>query len=66
MLNYVHDVLEPRAQQGDIRLIVVRTSSAWGLEEHKNCIVYTGSEARGGHLSINTRGGKAILEVLGQ
>lgn len=65
MLNLVHNVLAPTAQQGDILLVVARGASHWNLPKHRHIIVYKDAEARSAHLTLRSRGGEAIANRLG-
>lgn len=62
--SFVSDVLEPRAQSGEVQLVVTRKAKLWGLSENRKTIVYKGSESRGAYLTPQSRGGKAILKQL--
>ena len=66
-IDFVHQDLLPRARNDEILLIVVRAYSqwGWGIEQESNSvIVYRGGESRGGYLTEDTRGGKAIIDYL--
>lgn len=66
ILDYVHNVLLPRAYQDEVIIVTTRSAHHWALEEEsKSVIVYKGSEARAAHLSLNSRGGQAIADRLG-
>lgn len=43
-LDYVKQVLVPKAEAGEATIIVMRGVKAWGLSNHKNVINYQGSE----------------------
>lgn len=64
MRQFVADNLSVRS---DVLLVVTRKARKWGLlkEENHRIVIYWGSETRGAHLSMNTRGGKAIARHLG-
>ena len=63
--NFLHEEIVPRARKGDCTIIVTRKSKDWELRtETNNVVIYQPSEARAAHLSMNTRGGKAILSQL--
>jgi hypothetical protein len=64
MKEFVNTYVMNRVENNDSCIIVTRKSKVWNLEKHKNIIEYTGGEARGAHLSTNSRGGKKILEFL--
>lgn len=61
---FVHEVALPRARKDECRIIVARQARAWGVQEERNVIVYRGGENRGAWLGPETRGGKAILDML--
>jgi hypothetical protein len=63
--HYVRDVLVPRAKAGDAVIIVTRKNSHWKLDRHRNIVVYAGTESRAAHLTLKSRGGKAIAHFLG-
>lgn len=64
--NYVTGVLLPRARTGKILIVVTRNIRAWGLKEEKKIILYgKPGQARGASLGKVTKGGKAIMEFLG-
>lgn len=64
--NFVLKNLLPRAERGEITLIVTRQSKAWGLKKLKEkIIVYEGGQTRGASLGSCTEGGKAILQKFG-
>lgn len=56
-INYVRDVLVPRAEAQDCLLIAMRSVRNWGLDEidRTNVIKYSGGLARGAHLSVDER-----------
>jgi hypothetical protein len=63
--DFVRRVVVPRVEQGKAIAIVARQASVWNLPSLSGVIDYTGSEARGAHLTPASRGGKAILGQLG-
>lgn len=65
MKDYVNRVLVPRARRGNATIIVTRKVKYWGLGKHNNVVEYTSGEARAAHLTLNTRGGRAIALCLG-
>jgi len=65
MLEYVHDVLVPKARSNDATIIVTRSVHNWKLPKHNNIVVYEGGETRSAHLTLKSRGGKAIAKHLG-
>jgi hypothetical protein len=65
VLEYVHEVLVSRAHSDDATLIVTRGARHWNISEHRNIIVYEGSETRSAHLTLRSRGGDAIARRLG-
>jgi len=57
--------LERRARKGEVVVVVTRKASDWGLTQFRDQVVcYEGGEARGAHLTPNTKGGQAILKKL--
>jgi hypothetical protein len=62
--KFVVEDLARRAADGDCTIIVTRKAREWGIRNGPNILVYPPSESRSAHLSINTRGGKAILKQL--
>lgn len=59
------ETLVPRANRGEAVIVVSRQAATWGLDELSDAIVcYSNTEARGAHLTQNTRGGKLILNRL--
>ncbi|MBI4082468.1 MAG: hypothetical protein HY423_07645 [Candidatus Lambdaproteobacteria bacterium] len=64
--QFVRDVLVPKANAGNLTLIVTRQSATWGIPPRtKNLVVYSGGETRGASLSRKSQGGKAILRHYG-
>jgi hypothetical protein len=65
IVDYVRSELKPRALDGEIAIIVTRQAKIWGLPEHQNIVIYGGpGETRRAPLNQNSRGGKAIIEML--
>lgn len=62
--EYVHKVLKPRSDAGEVLIVVTRQISAWGLEESGHIVKYEGSETRAAHLTPASRGGGRILKFL--
>jgi hypothetical protein len=62
---FVSEEILPRARAGECLVVVTRAVKSWELPVHENVIAYTASEARGAHLSPQSRGGSAILNFLG-
>jgi len=60
--KYVHDFLRPRAEAGQVLIVVTRRCDKWELEESSHVIKYSGSETRAAHLGPDSRGGKRIVE----
>ncbi len=63
-MKYIHETVVPLAQTGKKTLIVTRQIKTWRISNQgheKNIVIYNSSEARGAHLTRNTRGGQAIL-----
>lgn len=66
MVDYVREVVVPRAQSGEVAVVVTRKAHYWGLtEDGQNVVIYQRSETRGAHLSLNSRGGELIARHLG-
>ncbi|WP_420629809.1 SGNH/GDSL hydrolase family protein [Candidatus Leptofilum sp.] len=65
VLEFVHDVLVPQALSGKALIIATRRGRDWELPEHEKIVVYNQYESRASHLTIGSRGGKAILQHLG-
>ncbi len=65
MYDYVHDILVPKAKRNQTTIIATRSVRNWNLPKHKNIIVYESGEARSAHLTLKSRGGKAIARHLG-
>ena len=66
MLEYVREVLIPKAENDQAIIVVARGKRNWDLPRHKNIIVYNRKgEARAARLSLKSRGGKAIANQLG-
>jgi hypothetical protein len=62
--KYIQETVVPLAQAEEKTLIVTRRVRDWEIKDHpheKEIIIYNGSEARGAHLTRNTKGGQAIL-----
>jgi hypothetical protein len=66
MRAFVRDYVLPKAQRGEVLMIVTRHAKIWGpLPRHPKIIVYEGAEARAAYLTLSSRGGKKIAELLG-
>jgi hypothetical protein len=66
MLEYVHEVLVPKAKNDQAIIVAVRGIKIWDLLPHENIIVYDPKrEAQAASLSLKSRGGKAIANQLG-
>ena len=65
MLDFVHHVLLPKVKRDKAVIIVTRSGKFWDLPNHDNIIVYLKAEAQGAHLTIKSRGGKAIAKQIG-
>lgn len=65
MLTFVHEILLPKAKDSKALIIVTRSVKNWRLPEHKNIISYKGGETRSAHLTLTSRGGKAIALYFG-
>lgn len=60
IIKFIEDINTDDSKQ----FIVVRQAKNWGLNSKENVLIYNRFQARGGHLSINTEGGKKIKEIL--
>ena len=65
IVEYVHYVLVPRALNGDAVIIAIRGGQKWRLHEDRNIVVYEANGARSAHLTLSSRGGRAIAAQLG-
>lgn len=65
MINFVREVVIPKVQNDEAIIIATRKVEHWVLPEHQNIVIYEGGETRSAHLTIKTRGGKAIAQRLG-
>jgi hypothetical protein len=67
MLEYVSDVVLPKAHCDNAVVIVARGARHWkeSLRPHKNIIIYEGSVARSAHLTLKSNGGSVIAKRLG-
>ncbi len=69
---FVHEKLVPRAEAGEIKIIITRQVKSWNImSTSENVLKYSPGQARGAHLTISKandekrdRGGDAILEQL--
>jgi hypothetical protein len=64
MLNYVNSNLVTKAKKNKAIIIVTRKVSQWNLPDDNNIIKYNNSEARSAHLTANSRGGQAIIQLI--
>lgn len=62
--EYVYKTLLPMARRGKVTLIVTRKTKEWGLPK-AHVVTYKGGHTRGAHLSVGSKGGKAILKRYG-
>jgi hypothetical protein len=63
--EFVHQGVLPRARQGEVLLIVLRSIGLWGIEEEsESVIVYQFPYTAGAHLDRKSPGGKAIIDFL--
>ncbi len=63
--DFVAETIMPRVQSGKAIVIVVRKASEWRVVQQPGVVVYTPGQARAGHLTPDSPGGKAILKHLG-
>ncbi len=64
--QFVSRVVVPRVRRGKAIAIVARKANLWGLPDLPGIVRYTAGEARGAHLTPNSRGGRLILERLAE
>lgn len=64
MKDFVEKFVIPRAKADECTVVITRKVKEWGVGRGKNVILYGPGEARGAHISPQTRGGKAILKRL--
>jgi hypothetical protein len=64
MLDFVKEKLLPKVENDEVIIVVTRGVKYWRLK-HKKIVVYEGGETRSAHLTLKSRGGKAIAEHLG-
>ena len=62
--SYVHEVLLPRAEDGQALIVVPRATKVWGLSPSESVVVYPRSHAAGAHLTPASLGGSRILDLL--
>ncbi|WP_226164035.1 hypothetical protein [Hymenobacter terricola] len=64
--QYVKEELVPRAIAGNALIVATRRAAEWQLptRQNRNIIAYTAGQARGAHLTMNTNGGRAIMQRL--
>lgn len=62
--QYVKEVLVKKAENDQASIVVARGARSWELEKHKNIAIYDGPQARGASLSVNSEGGKLIMDRL--
>jgi hypothetical protein len=63
-ISFVQEVLLPRAQRGEILIVVVQKARYWSLPERDNIVIYGPGEYLGAYLTPKTRGGEAIIRWL--
>jgi hypothetical protein len=61
--EFVHNDIVPRAQRGDVG-IIVRGQQYWQIPEGENVVILKGPHARGSHLGIETEAGKLVARYL--
>jgi hypothetical protein len=64
MLEFINNYVLDKVNSGKSCIISTRKTNYWNLPDHKNIIKYTGSEARAAYLTIDSKGGRKILEFL--
>lgn len=62
--GYVKQVLVKKAVNDQASIVVARGAKYWGLEKQKNIAIYDSPQARSASLSINSEGGKLIMDRL--
>lgn len=65
MIKFVREVVVPKVQNDEAIIIATRKVKHWELPEHQNIVIYKGGETRSAHLTLQSRGGKAIAQRLG-
>jgi len=66
-IRFVHEWVVPRANAGEIGLIVAQAAEQWGFSPADECqstIVYRGGECRGAYQTVNTRGGRLLRRLI--
>jgi hypothetical protein len=58
--QFIKGQIVPQAKSGQSLIICTRKAKEWDLEADNNVIVYSGHEARGAHISKNSRAGQKI------
>ena len=64
VLEYVHDVLVPKATRGDIGLVVLRAGKRWDLKLSENVVVNRGTAGRSSRLGSQDDGGRLLARYL--
>jgi hypothetical protein len=63
--RFVAEFVLPRVRRSEAIVIVTRKVAEWKLPEQPGVVTYDAGEARGAHLTPESRGGRAILRRLG-
>jgi hypothetical protein len=63
---FVNETVLPRVSRGDAIVIVARRVRDWALSPAPGIILYTSSQARAAHITPNSSGGKAVLDLFSQ
>ncbi len=61
MLKYVNNILVQKAKLDNAVIIITRKVDQWNLPNHTNIIKYGNTEARSAHLTVDSKGGAAII-----
>lgn len=65
--DFVRESVVPRAQAGEVALVVTRSASLWGFsatDENENIVVYNRFETRRANLGRRSRGGRVMARRL--
>ncbi|HEY4760770.1 MAG TPA: hypothetical protein VIH42_09340 [Thermoguttaceae bacterium] len=66
MRNFVYEYVVPRVIRGEAIVVVLRHGEVWDLPMHNNIIIYKPPATRAAHLSLKSKGGKAIFDWTGK
>ena len=63
-MEFVQDILVPKATDNAIKLVVMRQAKTWAIRKSTGVIAFNGAESRGAHISHRTAAGKELLKYL--